>query len=93
MTRIQSRSAPPRSVQRLIDDGTHPLLARIYAARGITRRTELDYALKALLPPAALRGTHEAAQLLEHPHLPTHQATYLGVHGDGAAEVGRPRDP
>lgn len=64
MTRIQSRSAPPRSVQLLIDDGTHPLLARIYAARGITRRAELDYALKALLPPAALRGTHEAAQLL-----------------------------
>ncbi|WP_332671164.1 single-stranded-DNA-specific exonuclease RecJ [Aromatoleum sp.] len=64
MTRIQSRSAPSRSVQRLIDDGTHPLLARIYAARGITRRAELDYALKALLPPAALRGTHEAAQLL-----------------------------
>ncbi len=64
MTRIQARSAPPRSVQRLIDDGTHPLLARIYAARGVTRRAELDYALKALLPPAALRGTHEAAQLL-----------------------------
>ncbi|MDT3671695.1 MAG: single-stranded-DNA-specific exonuclease RecJ [Aromatoleum sp.] len=64
MTRIQARSAPPRSVQRLIEDGTHPLLARIYAARGVTRRAELDYALKALLPPAALRGTHEAAQLL-----------------------------
>ena len=64
MTRIQSRNAPPRAVQRLIDGGTHPLLARIYAARGVARREELDYGLKALLPPAALRGTHEAAQLL-----------------------------
>jgi len=64
MTHIQPRAVPPRAVQRLIDAGTHPLLARIYAARGITRREELDYGLKALLPPDALKGTHEAAQLL-----------------------------
>ena len=64
MTRIQSRNISPRTVQHLIDGGTHPLLARIYAARGVTRSDELDYGLKALLPPAALRGTHEAAQLL-----------------------------
>jgi len=64
MTRIQPRAIPPRAVQRLIDAGTHPLLARIYAARGVLRREELDYGLKALLPPDALKGTHEAAQLL-----------------------------
>jgi single-stranded-DNA-specific exonuclease len=64
MTRIQPRPTPPRVVQRLIDAGTHPLLARIYAARGVLRRDELDYGLKGLLPPAALKGTHEAAQLL-----------------------------
>ncbi|NMG77226.1 single-stranded-DNA-specific exonuclease RecJ [Aromatoleum diolicum] len=64
MTHIQPRAVPTRAVQRLIDAGTHPLLARIYAARGITRRDELDYGLKALLPPDALKGTHEAAQLL-----------------------------
>ena len=64
MTRIQPRAIPPRSMQRLIDAGTHPLLARIYAARGISRREELDYALKALIPPAALKGAHEAAALL-----------------------------
>ncbi|AKU11904.1 exodeoxyribonuclease VII, single-stranded DNA-specific exonuclease [Azoarcus sp. CIB] len=51
-------------MQRLIDAGTHPLLARIYAARGISRREELDYSLKALIPPAALKGAHEAATLL-----------------------------
>jgi single-stranded-DNA-specific exonuclease len=64
MTRLQPRAIPPRAVQRLIDAGTHPLLARIYAARGVARREELDYGLKALLPPDALKGTHEAAQLL-----------------------------
>ena len=64
MTHIQPRSVSARTVQRLIDAGTHPLLARIYAARGIRHRDELDYSLKALLPPDALRGTQEAAQLL-----------------------------
>ncbi|MGL1832660.1 single-stranded-DNA-specific exonuclease RecJ [Rhodocyclaceae bacterium SMB388] len=64
MTRILTRPTPPRAVQALIDSGVHPLLARIYAARGIRRRDELDYALKTLLPPDALRGTREAATLL-----------------------------
>ncbi|MCC4116080.1 single-stranded-DNA-specific exonuclease RecJ [Aromatoleum toluclasticum] len=64
MTRIQTRAIPPRSMQRLIDAGTHPLLARIYAARGISRRDELDYSLKAMIPPAALKGASEAAALL-----------------------------
>ncbi|NMF87608.1 single-stranded-DNA-specific exonuclease RecJ [Aromatoleum petrolei] len=64
MTRIQPRAIPPRSMQRLIDAGTHPLLARIYAARGISRREELDYSLKALIPPAALKGAREAGALL-----------------------------
>lgn len=64
MTTIMPRRAPARTVQRLIDERIHPLLARIYAARGVCAASELDYGLKALLPPAALRGTREAAQLL-----------------------------
>ncbi len=64
MTRILPRPSPVKHVQSLIDSGVHPLLARIYAGRGIRRRDELDYGLKALLPPDALRGTREAAQLL-----------------------------
>ena len=64
MTRILSRPAPDPTVRQLIDHGVHPLLARIYAARGIRRHDELDYRLAALLPPAALRGAQEAAQLL-----------------------------
>ena len=64
MTRILSRPAPARAVTRLIEAGTHPLLARIYAARGIESRDELDYSLKSLLPPARLKGVEDAARLL-----------------------------
>jgi single-stranded-DNA-specific exonuclease len=64
MIRIAPRSSPVRAVQGLMDAGVHPLLARIYAARGVVRPSELDYTLKALLPPAALLGAAEAAQLL-----------------------------
>ncbi|MDD3328977.1 MAG: single-stranded-DNA-specific exonuclease RecJ [Zoogloea sp.] len=64
MTRILPRPAPARAVTRLIEAGTHPLLARIYAARGIESRDELDYSLKSLLPPARLKGIDDAARLL-----------------------------
>ncbi|WP_341645169.1 single-stranded-DNA-specific exonuclease RecJ [Thauera sp. SDU_THAU2] len=64
MTRIQSRPVSPQALDRLADAGLHPLLARLYAARGISRADELDTSLKHLLPPEALTGTGEAAQLL-----------------------------
>jgi len=34
---IATRSAPAATVQQLVADGVHPLLARLYAARGVTR--------------------------------------------------------
>ncbi len=64
MTRIVTRNAPPRAVWQLEQQGLHPLLARLYAARGITDKAELDYELKSLLPPATLTHATEAAQLL-----------------------------
>ena len=54
MTRILTRPVPTRAVTRLLEAGTHPLLARLYAARGIESRDQLDYSLKSLLPPARL---------------------------------------
>jgi single-stranded-DNA-specific exonuclease len=42
----------------------HPLLARLYAARGISAMDELDDGLHRLLPPGEMRGTAEAASLL-----------------------------
>lgn len=64
MTRILTRPVSPRVQWQLEQQGLHPLLARIYAARGIQTRGELDYELKALLPPAQLTNAAEAAVLL-----------------------------
>jgi single-stranded-DNA-specific exonuclease len=64
MTRLTARTAPPRPQWQLEQQGMHPLLARLYAARGIADRSELDYELKSLLPPATLTRASEAAQLL-----------------------------
>ncbi|MDM0043418.1 single-stranded-DNA-specific exonuclease RecJ [Variovorax dokdonensis] len=62
--KIVARTVPPRSAWALEQAGVHPLLARLYAARGVTGREELDDALARLLPPETLRGTREAAVLL-----------------------------
>ena len=64
MTQIVSRQAPPRVVWQLEQQGLHPLLARLYAARGITDKAELDYELKSLLPPSALTNAGAAAEML-----------------------------
>ncbi|AWI81082.1 single-stranded-DNA-specific exonuclease RecJ [Parazoarcus communis] len=64
MTRIQTREVSQRTVSALVDAGIHPLLARLYAGRGIRNKSELDTSLRAMLPPDALTGTREAAQLL-----------------------------
>ena len=61
---ITTRDIPPRSAWTLEQAGVHPLLARLYAARGVTGMDELDDALGKLLPPASLKGAAEAAVLL-----------------------------
>ncbi len=61
---ITTRDVPPRSVWTLEQAGVHPLLARLYAARGVTGMDELDEALGKLLPPSSLKGAQEAAVLL-----------------------------
>ena len=58
------RDAPPRAVWALEQAGIHPLLARLYAARGVRHPDELDDALTRLLPPAQMKGTTDAARLL-----------------------------
>ena len=61
---IVTRRTPHAAQQRLEYEGVHPLLARLYAARGIARAAELDTALSALLDPSLLKGAAEAATLL-----------------------------
>lgn len=62
--KIQVREVPPRSVWALQQAGIHPLLAQLYAARGVSSADELDDGLGRLLSPASLRGAQEAANLL-----------------------------
>ena len=62
--KFEVRDVPPRSAWALEQAGIHPLLARLYAARGVTAADELDPALARLLPPAGLKGAAEAAALL-----------------------------
>src|SRR5690606_20445679 len=62
--KIISRDVPPRTAWALESAGLHPLLARLYAARGIRSIDELDDAPARLLPPGELKGTQEAAVLL-----------------------------
>ncbi len=62
--KITPREIPPRTVWTLEQAGIHPLLARLYAARGVLGTDELDDALAKLLPPATLHGAEAAARLL-----------------------------
>ncbi len=64
MTRILTRRTPQVARERLEYEGVHPLLARLYAARGIAHAADLDTALAALLDPSLLKGAAEAATLL-----------------------------
>ncbi|HJV70132.1 single-stranded-DNA-specific exonuclease RecJ [Ideonella sp.] len=59
-----TRDVPPRTAFALEQSGVHPLLARLFAARGVKSPAELDDGLPQLLPPTELRGSVEAARLL-----------------------------
>ena len=62
--KIIARDVPPRTAGSLEQAGVHPLLARLFAARGVRSAEELDDNASKLLPPQTLRGTQEAAVLL-----------------------------
>ena len=62
--KLVARDIPPRSVWALEQAGIHPLLAQLFAARGVQSPTELDDALAHLLPPGDLLGSAAAATLL-----------------------------
>jgi single-stranded-DNA-specific exonuclease len=62
--KIITRDIPPRAAWALEQAGIHPLLAQLYAARGVQAKEELDDGLQHLLPPAGLKGAADAAVLL-----------------------------
>ena len=61
---IRLRDARRRIVWALEQAGVHPLLARLYAARGVRGADELDDGLARLLPPSGLLGSDAAARTL-----------------------------
>jgi single-stranded-DNA-specific exonuclease len=62
--KIIARDIPPRAVWTLEQAGIHPLLAQLYAARGVQSTQELDDGLARLIPPGEMLGTAAAAVLL-----------------------------
>lgn len=58
------RDVPPRTAWSLEQAGVPPLLARLYAARGIRQPEDLDDSPARLLPPSQLQGAQDAARLL-----------------------------
>jgi single-stranded-DNA-specific exonuclease len=64
MTRIATRNYPYRTAEMLRQQGIHPVLARLYAARGLTDATELSSELGALIQPSGLLHINQAAAFL-----------------------------
>ena len=62
--KLIARDVPPRSAWALEQGGVHPLLAQLFAARGVQSPLELDEGLARLLPPDTLLGASAAARLL-----------------------------
>jgi single-stranded-DNA-specific exonuclease len=61
---LLTRDVPPRAAWALQQAGLSPLLAQLFAARGVRSAEELDDGLARLLPPEGLLGISAAAQLL-----------------------------
>ena len=61
---VTLREVPPRAAWALEQAGVHPLLARLFAARGMRSADDLDDGLARLLLPADLHGSAAAARLL-----------------------------
>lgn len=64
MVNLKQRSWSERAAWQLEQSGLHPLLARLYAARGIQTATQISTRMEDLIPPAALKGLSDAAALL-----------------------------
>lgn len=63
MARIERRPVPGQP--GAWPDSVHPVLRRVYAARGIASADEIDHRLGGLLPPQPLGGIGRACELLE----------------------------
>ncbi len=64
MVKIAARPYPESVAYSLTASGLHPVLARIYAARGIAQPAQLETRLTGLIPFDSLKNIHAAAQRL-----------------------------
>ncbi|MDC7700384.1 single-stranded-DNA-specific exonuclease RecJ [Vogesella indigofera] len=64
MTRIVTRQVPADLARQLHQQGIAPLMARLYAARGIADAAEVDYGLKELVPYHSLKNIQPMAARL-----------------------------
>ncbi len=64
MTQILERKIPQRAYEMLMQQGVPPVLARLFAARGIAQKSDIEHTLPGLLPPDSLLHMDKAATLL-----------------------------
>lgn len=61
---IKQRHIDKSVEARLVEDGVNPLLARLYAARGVTAKHQLETSLSVIIPPDQLTNNMQMAKLL-----------------------------
>ena len=82
---IRQREIPPGDD---LDENLTPLLNRIYRAREITSKDELDYGLKYLPSPLAMKGMESAVSLLAEHLIANHKILIIGdFDADGATST------
>src|SRR5487761_2263292 len=62
--RIVTRPIPARNRDMLVQQGLHPVLAQLYAARGVVDKAEVQSEFTGLIPPQRLLHAERAAALL-----------------------------
>jgi single-stranded-DNA-specific exonuclease len=62
--RIVTRTVPSRARDMLVQQGLHPVLAQLYAARGVVDKSEVQSEFTGLIPPERLLHADRAALLL-----------------------------
>jgi len=62
--KVKQRQVDETIVSALVADGVNPLLARLYAARGVTNKTELETSLSGIISPEQLTNAPKMAKLL-----------------------------
>ena len=64
MVNLKQRAWSERTAWNLEQSGIHPLLARLYAARGIQSVAQISTRIEDLIPPGELKGLSQASTLI-----------------------------